>query len=113
MCIAMLMATIASAANPAQGSRTLNCDVGPVEKTFGNSRWLVYSCDDNRSIVLVSAPGSPAMPFVFSLMATDNSYRFSGEGTGQKEATKAAFDELKVLSEKDIASLVAETKASP
>jgi hypothetical protein len=110
-CAAMLMATIAIAASPAPSSPTLKCDVGPVEKTFGNSRWLVYSCDDNRSIVLVSAPGSPAMPFVFSFIATGDSYRLSGEGTGQKKAAAAAFGEIKALSEQDIASFVGQTKA--
>lgn len=45
----------------------LNCDIGPGTKTFGKSSWLVYSCTDNKSLVMVSAPGSPAVPFYFFL----------------------------------------------
>ena len=110
-CVAIFVATTAIAAGPDATSPPLKCEVGPVEKTFGNSRWLVYSCDDNRSIVLVSAPGSLAMPFVFAFTAKGNRYQLSGEGTGRKEATEAAFNELKVLSEQEIASLIAQTKA--
>ncbi len=50
------------------------------------------------------------MPFVFSFMAAGNSYRLSGEGTGAKDATAAAFAELKLLNKQDIASLVTQTK---
>lgn len=88
----------------------LNCDVGPVNKTFGGTRWLVYACNDNRSVVAVSAPGNPAMPFYFMFAHNDSGYRLVGEGTGDKKATEAAYQELNKLKDKDIMSLVAEAK---
>ena len=88
----------------------LTCEVGPVEKTFGSTLWLAYSCDDNRSLILVSAPGNPAMPFVYSLIAKGKTYQVSGEGTGNKAASAAAWAEISRLSEQAIRSLVAETR---
>lgn len=86
------------------------CDVGPLNKTYGNTPWLVYSCTTDKNIVLVSAPGSPAMPFVFAFYIKDGSYHLSGEGAGNKEATEAAFKELQQLAEPDITNLIMQTK---
>ena len=86
------------------------CDVGPINKTYGNTPWLVYSCTTDKNIVLVSAPDSPAMPFVFAFYIKDGSYHLSGEGTGNKEATEAAFNELQQLAEPDITNLIMQTK---
>jgi len=86
------------------------CDVGPLNKTYGNTAWLVYSCTTDKNIVIVSAPGSPAMPFVFAFYIKDGSYHLSGEGTGNKEATEAAFNELQKLAEPDITNLIIQTK---
>lgn len=94
---------------PISKPSSLKCDIGPVKKTYGMTQWLVYSCDDRRSIVVVSAPGNPAMPFFFTLSPTGDGYRLHGEGTGRKEATSAAFEELEALSEEDIITLVEQT----
>ena len=59
--IATIMVLVALAANAAQPQ--LNCARGPAERSFGGSQWLVYACDDDHSVVVVSAPGSVAMPF--------------------------------------------------
>ena len=59
------------AQNKSESSPKLNCFAGPLEKTFGDTKWLVYACDDSRSLAIVSAPGSPAMPFYF----ISNSYK--------------------------------------
>ena len=88
----------------------VKCDIGPVDKTYGKTRWLVYSCDDHRTVLVVSAPGNPAMPFLFTFYPNENGYRLHGEGTGRKEATSAAFEELKALSEEDIALLIEQTR---
>jgi hypothetical protein len=61
--------------------------------------------------VLVSAPESPASPFIFSFIFQSNAYQLRGEGTGNKAATTAAFEELKKLSEQEIANLLALAKA--
>jgi hypothetical protein len=89
----------------------LKCDVGPVTKVFGSVPWLVYSCNDASSVVLVSAPGSPAMPFFFSFTLEGTAYRLRGEGTGSKAVTDAALKELQALSATDIMTLRRETIA--
>jgi hypothetical protein len=96
--------------HPAASDDPLKCDTGPVAKTYGDTPWLVYSCDDNRTVVIVSAPGSPATPFYFTFHPQGNGYRLSGEGTGRKDVTDAAFGELQALSAQDIAALIERTK---
>ena len=86
------------------------CDVGPLTKTYGGASWLVYSCTTDKNVVLVSAPSSPAMPFVFCFCAKDGRYQLTGEGTGNKNVTLAAFGELKKLTESDISELILQTK---
>jgi len=88
----------------------LTCDVGPAAKTYGNTPWLVYSCSDSRSVVVLAAPGNPATPFYFILHPGTTGYQIEGEGTGDKGATDAAFVELKKLSEHDISALIQESK---
>jgi hypothetical protein len=44
----------------ADESSPLKCNIGPITKIYGASKWLVYSCDDNRSLVIVSTPDSVA-----------------------------------------------------
>jgi hypothetical protein len=74
----------------------LNCDVGPDKRLIGGNEWLVYACDDGASIVVVSAKGNPAGPFVFSFIRDLlGKHHLRGEGNGDKTASKAAFDELK------------------
>lgn len=86
------------------------CDVGPLWKTYGTTEWLVYSCKDARSVVVVAAPGNPAMPFFFMLSSEDDGIRVYGEGEGDKSATKPAFDELKEVTASDLARLISETQ---
>lgn len=83
-----------------------NCITGPITRTFGGTSWLVYACNDRKSIVLVTAPGSPAAPFIFSFMMTEGRYQLHGEGTGRKELTNAALNELQTLTAQDIALLI-------
>ncbi|WP_132982900.1 hypothetical protein [Thermomonas haemolytica] len=91
----------------------LNCEVGPLKRSFGGSPWLVYACGDNRSAVVVSDQGNPAMPFYFILYVNpDGQIRLYGEGTGSKSATQPAFDELRQLDQQAIAALVAEARSA-
>ncbi len=82
------------------------CNRGPLRKTYGSTPWLVYGCTDGQTLVVVSAPGSPAMPFVFSFAKDKGQYHLRGEGTGSRDASQAAFEELQMLSEKEIAELI-------
>ena len=87
----------------------LNCVTGPLEKTFGNTPWLVYSCDDRQTLIVITASGSPATPFVFSFYKKDGAYQLHGEGTGRKDLTDAAYKELGVLTEARIKALIQQT----
>jgi hypothetical protein len=89
---------------------TLKCEVGPVTKQYGGTDWLVYSCEDQKSLAIVAAPGNPAMPYYFFYLHSGTSYELHGEGTGDKRLTDAASDELKGLTEEQIASLLMETQ---
>ena len=89
---------------------TLNCNVGPLSKTFGKSQWLLYSCNDASTLIVVSAPGSPATPFIFSFSLEGASYHLRGEGTGAQGATDAAYNELQALSASAIHELIEQTK---
>lgn len=96
-----------------QPAPTLKCEIGPVNRTYGGTNWLVYSCDDNQSVVLLSAPGNPASPFYFILSPKQGRYTLEGEGTGNKRATEATAQALRLLSASDIAALIAQTKRRP
>jgi hypothetical protein len=107
-----LLLALASSGVPAANERPqLDCHIGPVTKSYGKTDWLVYSCSDNRSIVVVAKPENPAFEFYFILVPSPNKVGLYGEGVGDKAATESAFQDLKLLSAADIAALVAETKA--
>ena len=64
---------LSAAAKPPQA--TMDCGNGPLNRSFGGSPWLVYACGDSRSVVLMSAPGSKAMPFYFMFSWENGAYR--------------------------------------
>lgn len=97
----------------APASNSLQCTQGPVTKNYGGTSWLVYSCIDERSLVMTASPDNPASPFYFIIFPQGAGYKFYGEGTGDKKFTQAAHDELTRLKESDILALVQETKGRP
>jgi hypothetical protein len=72
--------------------------------------WLVYACSDNKSVVVVSASGSPAGPFYFMLFQKQGRYVVVGEGTGPKVVTDRAYAELVRLTDPEIQALLASAK---
>src|SRR5262245_13606478 len=88
----------------------LDCSAGPLTKAFGAVPWLVYACSDNKSVVLMSTPGSPAAPFYFMLHQKEGKYVVVGEGTGQKDVTERAYAELSQLTDAEIRALLASAK---
>ena len=96
----------------AEDEDSFQCNIGPVTKAYGETQWLVYGCNDDKTLVIVAAPGNPGAPYFFTLLPTDAGHSLFGEGTGKKEATTAASEQLKSLSEQDIANLINETKAA-
>ena len=81
--------------------------------TFGGTEWNVFSCNETLSLVIVAAESNPAFPFYFFYHPNGNAYRLFGEGTGDKGASRAAYDELSKLTFKDFAALFAATQAVP
>ena len=103
---------VALAASSAAQDGPLECNIGPVTKSYGTTTWLVYSCNDTKSVVVISAPGSAASPFYFVFSPEGAQYYLRGEGMGSKPATDAALHELQSLSTKDVQALLRETKAA-
>jgi hypothetical protein len=64
-------------------------------------------------MVIVSAQGNPASPFVFFLKPDGGGYKVAGEGNGDKTASDAAGDDISKLTPADFATLLAATKISP
>jgi hypothetical protein len=83
-----------------------------VLKTYGGSQWNVYGCNDGRSVAVISAPGSAAMPFYFFFAWGSDGMELHGEGTGNTQATDAAFKDLKPLTETGVAALFQEATAA-
>ncbi len=111
---ALVLALSAAAAHAEpQAPAPLTCETGPVQRQFGGTDWLVYSCDDGRSMVVISASGNPASPFYFILTPLDGAYKIYGEGNGSKAASDAAGGDLARLQQDDLAKLLAETKTQP
>lgn len=91
-------------------AETLNCHVGPIQLEIGGGEWQVTSCDDGRSVVFATVAGNPAMPFVFIIVRDGEKSHISGEGNGSKEASSAAFEQIKSMTEAQFDALVEVTK---
>jgi hypothetical protein len=109
--LTLLMAQAATQSEPQQ-KPSLQCDTGPLHKSYGGGPWLVYSCSDSKTLVVVSDAGNPASPFYFVIYPKDGQYGMSGEGNGSKSASGAAFEDLKKLSTTDIVAMLQETKTA-
>lgn len=94
-------------------SADINCEIGPVEKTYGGTKWLVYGCDDKTTLTIVAAPDNPATPFHFIFYLDGASYRLQGDGTGDKGPADAANKELSTFTDTDIAGLATQAMAAP
>ncbi|MGH6979353.1 hypothetical protein D3C86_1565170 [compost metagenome] len=109
--VAAAIAFALSAQDASASPEPMKCEVGPVSKAYGGSEWLVYGCTDDRTLVFVSAPGSPAMPFWFMSTPSEDGYRLYGEGNGSQDATRPAYDELTKMTEVERDALLTQTKA--
>jgi TonB family protein len=95
---------------PAAPEPSLNCEKGPLRRSFGGTDWLVYGCDDKATLVAAAAEGNPAAPFYFVLYPKGDSRELYGEGIGDRKATAPAFEDLKRLDPAAIAALLAEAE---
>jgi hypothetical protein len=89
----------------------LSCTSGPLKKTYGGSEWLLYACDDSRSLLVITQQENPAAPFLFVFYVTpEGGMRLDGEGTGDRHASDLAYAELKLLSTSDVSALVGQAQ---
>jgi hypothetical protein len=113
---AIIAAAVLSLAGVAEAQEALTCNVGSLERTFGGTPWIVHGCNDGKSLVVVSTADNPASPFYFVLLwngsVPDHGYRVSGEGTGNREASAAAFSELRALTRQQIEAVSAEAQSA-
>lgn len=91
----------------------LQCMAGPIQRWFGGTEWLTYGCADQLTLIVVSAPGNPAMPFVFTLSKADGGVRISGEGNGDHRATAPALEDLRKVSIEGLDQMLREAEAHP
>jgi hypothetical protein len=90
----------------------MQCDQGPVDRTFGEVPWKVYACDDGASIVVVTGPSpSRKLSFFFILYPKDGGYALRGEGNGDKNLTRPAYEALSAMKPDDLRALYAEAVA--
>ncbi|MBB3170020.1 hypothetical protein [Simiduia aestuariiviva] len=88
----------------------MECKIGPLDMDIGGNKWQVYACSDEKSIIAVSAPGNPAMPFFFSVSPKSGGYTVSGEGNGDKAASKSAYEELVKYPKEKIEKIISKAK---
>lgn len=105
--VAIGMACVALGAQ-AQERPKLDCNEGGVTRRYGGSDWVAHSCSDGKTVVLVAATGSKAAPFMFVLLPHDGAYDVSGDGTGDKGLTDAAYADLRKLGPAQIGKLEAD-----
>lgn len=105
LCVTLISFQLTAAESPA-----LKCETGPVKKSFGGTSWLVYACDDDHSLVIVSDTGNPAMPFYFMVSFKNGAYTVHGEGSGDKAASTAANMDISKLKAENFKSLIKEAK---
>jgi hypothetical protein len=105
----------AAGGTPPLSLSQVNCGIGPVAKSYRGTPWLVYGCDDGRSIRMVAASGSLLEGCVITLQYDNGLYHrkldhAGGSNTHVIAAALRAFSEVAALSASYIETLFAETK---
>ncbi|TBR36227.1 MULTISPECIES: hypothetical protein [Dyella] len=114
--IASLALALVSAALPVyaqQAEQPMTCKTGPVAQEFGGTHWVVYSCSDNQTVIIVAPPENPAAPQFFTVRPDGKGVLASGEGSGKQEYSSKAFADVVKLKATDLANLVERTRAQP
>ena len=103
---------VAIAQQPPPSSPSLKCDIGPISRTFGGAEWIVYSCDDHASMVVLPKGANPPLQFHFFLSPDAGAYKIVSQGDGDRKVIDPAKDELSKFTSADFAALLAATKAA-
>jgi hypothetical protein len=83
----------------------MQCSYGPVAKTLAGAPWLVFACDDGKSLVVVTDQHNPPSPFYFLVSLHGDVVNINGEGNGSKVTSDAASDQLGKMSAAEVAEL--------
>ena len=105
--LAAILLPASASGDPVAKTTHFVCDVGPLNRHFGQSNWQVYSCGDGRTLLFQSAPGSP--PANFSIAIEKDGIERGGESAENRNLNDAAFNELKAMPARDLAALMAAT----
>lgn len=89
---------------------TMDCSVGPIQKTYGAQSWLVFGCADGKSVQIVSTQDNPASPAYFMFEYGADGYGLYGQGMGDRATTDAAHAELRAFKDMDAAALNEEVR---
>jgi hypothetical protein len=110
LCALVLLVCAFSAPALAQNTGSnLICASGPLTKTYGGTQWQIFGCSDGQSVRIVAAPGNPAVPFTFTFARTEDGYDLTGQGSGSRKTTDAAYAEMQKFSSDAIRALAQET----
>jgi len=107
-CLLLLVTAPAFAGGHAEKEQAVACTAGPITKTYGGAKWLVYGCADGRSVLVVSDRDSEASKYIM-LSPARRGVQVVSEGWGG-QGDNAAFAELKAMSSRDLGALVAEAR---
>jgi len=88
----------------------LQCNNGPVTKFIGDGDWAIFSCSDNKTVVLYTKQGNPAAEFYFMFYIKNGRYELYGEGTGDRKRTEKVRDILITYSAAQINNLILQTR---
>jgi len=108
--VLFLILPLCNSAFAVEKRSSLSCATGPLHKSYGGTPWLVYSCSDRKTLIIITATGSPAMPYVFTFSLKKGKYHLRGKGKGNRNLTKAAYKELHRFSDTHIQKLINQTK---
>lgn len=114
--IASLAVAVVLAALPVhaqQAEQPLTCKTGPVSQDFGGTHWVIYSCSDRQTVIIVAPPENPASPQFFTVRPDGQGVLASGEGSGKQEYSSKAFAEVVKLKAADLANIVERTRSQP
>lgn len=87
------------------------CAIGPQERTYGQTKWLLYGCEGIKAATLVPAKGNPAAPFFFLVFHDEGKYKIYGEGIGDKKTSDAAMRDLENLSAVALAKMILDAQS--
>jgi hypothetical protein len=103
-------------AAPAPASATeaakLECKTGPAKRRYGGTLWLVYACNDGRSLAFRPDQNNPNNTAKFVLRWTGAQYELEGDPGDKPEIAERAYDEIADMTERQISSLIAAAKSA-